>query len=91
MNKEKIEIAEDILKKLDLLQLKDAHPMALSGGQKQRIAIGSAIASNKEIIIFDEPTSGLDLKHMKEVANNIKNLQKEELALLLFLMILNLF
>ena len=51
MNKEKIEIAEDILKKLDLLQLKDAHPMALSGGQKQRIAIGSAIASNKEIII----------------------------------------
>ena len=77
---EKKEIAEDILKNLDLLEFKDAHPMALSGGQKQRIVIGSAIASNKEIMIFDEPTSGLDLKHMREVANNIKNLQKRGIS-----------
>jgi len=72
---------EKILKDLDLLHLKEAHPMALSGGQKQRVAIGSAIASGKEIIIFDEPTSGLDLKHMKKVANNIKNLQKKGITL----------
>jgi energy-coupling factor transport system ATP-binding protein len=71
------EKTEEILKNLDLLHLKDTHPMALSGGQKQRVAIGSAIASRKEIIIFDEPTSGLDLKHMKEVAYNIKKLQKK--------------
>lgn len=74
---EKNEIAKTILKNLDLLHLQDTHPMALSGGEKQRVAIASAIASNKEIIIFDEPTSGLDLKHMKEVASNIKNLKSE--------------
>ena len=39
---------------------RDAHPMSLSGGQKQRVAIASAIASNKQDIIFDEPNSGLD-------------------------------
>lgn len=67
--------AEKILESLDLIQFKDMHPMSLSGGQKQRVAIASAIASNAEIIIFDEPTSGLDLKHMKEVAENLKSLQ----------------
>lgn len=73
---ESMERAENILRNLDLSHLKEIHPMALSGGQKQRVAIGSAIASKKEIIIFDEPTSGLDLKHMKDVAKNIKKLQK---------------
>lgn len=68
--------AENILSSLDLLAMKDLHPMSLSGGQKQRVAIASAIASKKEIIIFDEPTSGLDLRHMKEVANNLKRLQQ---------------
>lgn len=78
---EAIKKAEEILKNLDLLHLKETHPMALSGGQKQRVAIGSAIASGKEIIIFDEPTSGLDLKHMREVASNIKELQKKGITI----------
>ena len=76
MNDENEEIAEDILDNLNLLHLKDAHPMALSGGEKQRVAIASAIASKKNILIFDEPTSGLDLKHMREVSQNLINLQK---------------
>ncbi len=67
-------IAGEILSALDLLEYKDAHPMSLSGGQRQRVAIASAIASNKEIIVFDEPTSGLDYRHMKEVAQNIHQL-----------------
>lgn len=76
MGEEDIERAENILKSLNLLEFKDAHPMSLSGGQKQRVAIACAIASNRDIIFYDEPTSGLDLKHMHHVGNNILNLQK---------------
>lgn len=68
--------AIEILKSLDLEKEKDTHPMALSGGQKQRVAIATAIASGRDIIVFDEPTSGLDLKHMEEIAENIKSLKR---------------
>ena len=68
--------AHEILSSLDLLDKVKLHPMSLSGGEKQRIAIGSAIASNKEVMIFDEPTSGLDYRHMVEVSENLNHLKK---------------
>ena len=66
--------ALDILDALNLSEFKEVHPMALSGGQKQRLAVASAIAVDKEFLIFDEPTSGLDYAHMRDVAENITRL-----------------
>ena len=66
--------AENILKSMDLLPLKEIHPLSLSGGQKQRVAVASALSSQKKILVFDEPTSGLDYHHMIEVAENIRQL-----------------
>ena len=70
MEEENQEQAEEILAKLDLIGFKDRHPMSLSGGQKQRIAIASAIASKRSILFF-----GLDYKHMKEVANVLRQVR----------------
>lgn len=75
MEDESEEQAEKILAELDLTDFKDRHPMSLSGGQKQRVAIASAIASKRSILFFDEPTSGLDYKHMKEVANVLRQVR----------------
>lgn len=77
MKKEHIREAEDILNSLDLLSLKDRHPVSLSGGQKQRLAIASSIASQRDILVFDEPTSGLDLRHMNEASDSIKRLSAD--------------
>ena len=75
MEDESEEQAEKILAELDLTDVGDRHPMSLSGGQKQRVAIASAIASKRSILFFDEPTSGLDYKHMKEVANVLRQVR----------------
>ena len=69
-------MAKEILDRLDLAALADRHPASLSGGQKQRLAIASAIAAERPIVFLDEPTSGLDYRHMKEVAELLKSLQK---------------
>lgn len=68
--------ALDILRALNLSEFRDVHPMALSGGQKQRLAVASAIAADKDFLIFDEPTSGLDYAHMREVAGSITRLAR---------------
>lgn len=68
--------ALDILEAMNLSEFKEVHPMALSGGQKQRLAVASAIAADKEFLIFDEPTSGLDYAHMLDVAENITRLAR---------------
>lgn len=70
-------IAKNYLEELDLLQMKDRHPMSLSGGEKQRLAVAGSLSSEKEFLIFDEPTSGLDLRHMKEVSAILKELKEK--------------
>lgn len=83
MKQEDILKAKEVLAQFDLQEYTTKHPMSLSGGQKQRVAIASAVISQRDIIVFDEPTSGLDLKHMKEVAENLKNLALQEKTLLI--------
>ncbi|MCR5117618.1 MAG: ATP-binding cassette domain-containing protein [Lachnospiraceae bacterium] len=71
------EKVDKILKELNLSDKAERHPHSLSGGEKQRVAIGSAVISEREIIVFDEPTSGLDYRHMKAVAGLIRDLKKK--------------
>ncbi|MCR4654132.1 MAG: ABC transporter ATP-binding protein [Eubacterium sp.] len=78
MPREDEQLGEKVLRKMDLEDLKDRHPMSLSGGQKQRTAICSAYLSDRQIIIFDEPTSGLDFKTMNETADLIREISAEK-------------
>ncbi|WP_434303607.1 amino acid ABC transporter ATP-binding protein [Clostridium botulinum] len=75
--KEAEEIAIDLIKKVGLLEKRDAYPREMSGGQQQRIGIARAMAVNTNVILFDEPTSSLDPELVGEVLTVIKQLAEE--------------
>lgn len=72
--------AEELLKKVGLLDKKDVYPNKLSGGQKQRVAIARSLAMEPEVMLFDEPTSALDPEMVKEVLLVIQDLAKSNLT-----------
>lgn len=77
--KEKVEKATRLLKRVGLDGHLKKKPTQLSGGQKQRVAIARALINDPEIIIADEPTGALDsetsmqiLQILKEIADSGK-------------------
>jgi len=73
--------AELLLRKVGLLEKKDAYPSRLSGGQKQRVAIARALAMKPDIMLFDEPTSALDPELTGEVLKAMRQLAEEHMTM----------
>ena len=69
---------DNVLRKLDLYEFKECHPMSLSGGQKQRVAIASVLCKNSKFVFFDEPTSGMDYYNMMNISNLIKECKSDD-------------
>ena len=80
---EAIKIANDVLKKVKILDQKDKYPSTLSGGQQQRCAIARSLAMNPKIMLFDEPTSALDPEMIKEVLDVMADLAKGGMTMII--------
>ncbi|MDO4699377.1 MAG: ATP-binding cassette domain-containing protein [Moraxella sp.] len=80
---EAINDAERLLKKVGLLDKKDAYPDNLSGGQRQRVAIARALAMRPQVLLFDEPTSALDPELVNEVLAVMRELASEGRTMLI--------
>ncbi len=75
--------AEVLLKKVGLIDKKDAYPANLSGGQRQRVAIARALAMKPRVLLFDEPTSALDPELVNEVLAVMRELAEEGRTMLI--------
>lgn len=75
--------ADELLKRIGLLDKKNHYPDELSGGQKQRVAIARSLIMNPDIILFDEPTSALDSEMVGEVLELIKQIGEEGMTMVI--------
>ena len=75
--------ALDILKLIDILELKDSKISELSGGQKQKVCIARALINDAKIILCDEPTGSLDSKNKIEIMNILKILSASKLVIVI--------
>ena len=63
---------ENVIKKLDILELKNKNANTLSGGEKQKVALGRAILLDTDILLLDEPTSSVDFESTIKMERMIK-------------------
>ncbi len=76
--KERLQMARDLLKKVDIDPTMGRHyPHEFSGGMRQRAMIAMALACDPKLVIADEPTTALDVIVQKQLMDLLRKLKAE--------------
>jgi len=76
-------ITDLILKMVALENKANAYSRSLSGGMKRRLLIAKAMVHQPPVLILDEPTAGVDVELRKNLWNNVKELNKGGVTIIL--------
>ena len=76
-NEEIRERANEVIKRVNLINANEKYPDEISGGMKKRVAIARAIVMNPKYLFCDEPNSGLDPKTAILIDNLINEITEE--------------
>lgn len=71
------EMATNILRFMEIEDLKDRSPFMLSGGEKRKVAFSGSVVLDPEVIILDEPEAGLDPSSRVKFFNHLKTLNEK--------------
>ena len=80
---EKVKRAEDLMRKLGIIETADHDINEVSGGQLQRACICRSMINDPKIIFADEPTGALNRTSSKEVIDELVRLNKEGTTILM--------
>jgi len=74
---DEIEKLDQIIEKLNLIEILEREISVLSGGELQRVAIAAAYLKEGDVYLFDEPSSYLDVSERINMAKLIRTLSAE--------------
>lgn len=69
--------AEELLKFVNLIDLRDEFAANLSGGQKKLLELARALMGNPKMILLDEPAAGVNRVLMAKLITNIERLRQD--------------
>ena len=78
-----LKIAEESLKSLEILDLKDKAYTEISGGERQMVLIARVLAQQPKILLLDEPTSHLDFGNQIRTLEVINKLSRNGLSVIM--------
>ena len=76
-------ITDTILKMVSLEKQAQSYSRSLSGGMKRRLLIAKALVHQPPILVLDEPTAGVDVELRQNLWENVKNLNKQGVTVML--------
>ena len=83
MNRTDYEVVDEVLKQVDIEEIKYSKVNEISSGQMQRVAIARTLVKGSSIILADEPTGNLDSKNEKIIFDLLKEISKERLVVVI--------
>ena len=81
--KKKDRITETILKLVSLEKQSKSYTRAMSGGMKRRLLVAKALVHRPPIVILDEPTASVDVELRNKLWDNVKQLNKQGVTIIL--------
>ena len=81
--KKKDRITEAILKLVSLEKQSKSYTRAMSGGMKRRLLVAKALVHRPPIVILDEPTASVDVELRNKLWDNVKQLNKQGVTIIL--------
>jgi len=81
-NKERNDLVNYLLQKVNLTREKHKNVKGFSGGMKQRVGIAQALIGNPKLIIVDEPTAGLDPGERNRFHNLLADVAEDVIIIL---------
>ena len=76
-------ITETILKLVSLEEQSNSYARSLSGGMKRRLLVAKAMVHRPPILVLDEPTAGVDVQLRLNLWNNVKELNRQGVTIIL--------